>query len=288
MSSPKSINSTIVQTATAPDRAHLAGAGDAVSAAADLRLALRQVRFEQRAFWRNRSRALAAIALPLMFLVVFNAINGSHRIDELGGISYATWFVPGILAYGLIMATFANLAVSTAIARDAGLLKRTRGTPLPSWVFLAGRVGSALITATVLIAATLILAVTVYGVSIRTATLPALIATLLLGSICCTVLGLAATPLIRNSEAANAIVNLIVLPLTFISGIWFVIDGAPRWLDLTAKLFPVRALAHGLQHAFDPATAGSGVVPADLFTLAVWTMVGVLAFLRWFRWEPRR
>lgn len=97
----------------------------------DLRLAIRQIGFEQRAFWRNRTRAFFSVGLPLMFLVVFNALNGSHHIDELGGITYATWFVPGILAHGLMMATFSNLAVSITVARDTGVLKRLRGTPLP-------------------------------------------------------------------------------------------------------------------------------------------------------------
>ena len=254
----------------------------------DLHLVRRQIRFEQRAFWRNRSRAIAAVALPLMFLVVFNAINGGHRIDEMGGITYATWFVPGILAYGLIMATFANVAVGTSIARDSGVLKRTRITPLPSWVFLAGAIGSSLLTAAVLVTATLGIGVVAYGVRIPAGTSASLVATLALGAVCCAVLGLAATSAIRNAQSANAMVNLVVLPLTFISGIWFVLDGAPRWLELTAEAFPVRAIAHSLQHATDPATVGSGFVLADMLTLVAWTVFGALAFLRWFRWEPFR
>ncbi|HRE01890.1 MAG TPA: ABC transporter permease, partial [Ilumatobacteraceae bacterium] len=133
----------------------------------DLRLAVRQIGFEQRAFWRNRARAFFSVGLPLMFLVVFNALNGSHHIDELGGITYATWFVPGILAYGLMMATFSNLAISITVSRDTGVLKRLRGTSLPTWVYIAARVGSTVITAATLVAATLGLGATAYGVHIR-------------------------------------------------------------------------------------------------------------------------
>jgi len=254
----------------------------------DLSLVVRQIGFEQRAFWRNRSRAFFSVAFPLVFLVVFNAINGDHRIDELGGISYATWFVPGILAYGLIMATFTNLATSVTVARDNGVLKRIQGTPLPPWAFMAGRIGSTLVTATTLVAATLALGVLAYDVDIRTSTLPGLVVTLVAGSVCFTTLGLAVTTVIPDAEAAPAIVNLMILPLTFISGIWMVLDGAPAWLDTLAKVFPVRPLAHSLQHAFHPATTGAGLVWADLATLAAWTALGLVVSLRWFRWESRR
>ena len=254
----------------------------------DLRLAVRQVGFEQRAFWRNRTRAFFSVGLPLMFLVVFNALNGSHHIDELGGITYATWFVPGILAYGLMMATFSNLAVGITVARDTGVLKRLRGTSLPTWVYIVGRVGSTLITAATLVAATLGLGVAVYGVHVRLATLPGLLATLVLGSMCFTVLGLAITAAIPNAEAAPAIVNVVLLPLTFVSGIWMVLTEAPTWLDVIAKIFPVRAFAHSLQHAFHPATTGTGIVRTDLMVLAIWTLVGLRICQRWFRWETRR
>lgn len=254
----------------------------------DLRLAFRQVGYEQRAFWRNRSRAFFSVGLPLMFLVVFNALNGGHHIDELGGISYATWFVPGILAYGLMMATFTNLAVSITVARDTGVLKRMRGTSLPTWVYVAGRVGSTVITAATLVAATLGLGVTVYGVQVRLTTMPGLVATLVLGSMCFTVLGVAITAAIPNAEAAPAILNLVLLPLTFVSGIWMVLTDPPAWLDVLAKIFPVRAFAHGLQHAFHPASTGPGFVGTDLMVLAIWTLVGLRLCQRWFRWESRR
>lgn len=254
----------------------------------DLRLVATQIGFEQRAFWRNRTRAFFSVVFPLVFLVVFNAINGSHHISELGGISYSTWFVPGILAYGLIMATFTNLATSVAVSRDAGILKRIKGTPLPRWVFMAGRIGSTLVTAAVLVGATLLLGSLAYDVQIRTSTLPALIVTVAVGSICFTTLGLAATTVIPNADAAPAVLNILVLPLTFISGIWMVLSGAPGWLDLTAKIFPVRPLAHSLQHAFHPATTGAGFVWSDLAVLAAWTLGGLVVCLRWFRWESRR
>ncbi len=159
---------------------------------------------------------------------------------------------------------------------------------MPAWAFTAGRVGSTLVTSAVLVATTLGLGTIAYDVNVRMSTLPGLIVTLVLGSVCFTTLGLGVTAIIPNADSAVAITNLLIMPLTFISGIWMVLTGAPGWLDTTAKIFPVRALAHGLQFAFDPATHGNGIVWTDVMVLGIWTLVGLRICQRWFRWESRR
>lgn len=253
-----------------------------------LALVAHLARDEQRAFFRNRSRAFFSFALPLVFLVVFNAINGGHRIDERGNISYATWFVPGILAYAVIMTTFTNLATSIVVQRDQGVLKRMRTTPMPAWTFLAARIVAAAATTALMVAVTLALGTMAYGVEVRAETLPGLVVGLLAGTACFTSLGIALTTMIRNGDGAPAVVNVAILPLTFISGIWMVLDNAPAWLARLADVFPVKAFADLLQRAFDPATAGPGLFGHDLLVLAAWTAFGIVAGLRWFRWESRR
>jgi ABC-2 type transport system permease protein len=115
-----------VSTRRPPDRARLRR---------DLALVAWQVLYEQRAFWRNRARAFFAFLFPIIFLVIFSAIFQSKRIYEGAGrsISYDTFFVPGILAYGVIATTYLNMAIGTAVLRDDGVLKRMAGTPLPGW-----------------------------------------------------------------------------------------------------------------------------------------------------------
>ena len=95
--------------------------------AGDLALAGRQVRYEQRAFWRNRTRAFFAFLLPLMFLFIFATIDQHSKLDGRSGISADVVVVPGLLAYGVIMATFGNLATELAASRDSGVLKRMGG-----------------------------------------------------------------------------------------------------------------------------------------------------------------
>ena len=111
----------------------------------DLGLVAWQIRYEQRAYWRNRSRGIFTFAFPLMFLVIFASLDKGAHIKSIGGIPYDDFFVPGILAYGIIATTYVNMAISTAILRDQGVLKRMQGTPLPRWAYIAARIGSTVV-----------------------------------------------------------------------------------------------------------------------------------------------
>ena len=249
----------------------------------DLGLVAWQVRYEQRAYWRNRGRGIFTFVFPLMFLVIFASLNKGAHISSRGGIAYDAFFVPGILAYGVIATTFVNMAISTAILRDQGVLKRMQGTPLPRWAYVAALIGSTVIIVLSMTAVTVALGVVAYGVHLRASTLPGLIATLVLGTAAFTALGIGITRFIPNAEAAPVVVNLVILPLTFISSIWFPPTGMPKALIEIAKIFPIRALADGLEYAFDPRTLGSGLNGQDLRTLAIWTAVGVFLMIRFLR-----
>jgi ABC-2 type transport system permease protein len=254
----------------------------------ELRLVAWQVLYEQRAFWRNRARAFFAFAFPLIFLVIFSAIFQKHRIYLGHGrsITYDTFFVPGILAYGVIATTFLNMAVSTAVLRDDGVLKRMAGTPLPGWAYAAARILSTVIVTILMTALTLLIGYVVYNTQVRGATLPGLFVTLALGSATFTTLGVALVRYIPNADAAPAVVNAAILPLTFISGIWFHFNLSTVLVDI-AKVFPIRALADGLQHAFNPFTQGAGFDGSDLLTLAIWLVIGVAGMIRFLR-APQR
>jgi ABC-2 type transport system permease protein len=99
----------------------------------DLGLVFWQIRYEQRAYWRNRGRGIFTFVFPIMFLVIFASLDSGQTIASRGHIAFNDFFVPGILAYGIIATTFVNLAIGTAILRDQGILKRMQGTPLPRW-----------------------------------------------------------------------------------------------------------------------------------------------------------
>ncbi|HTW13145.1 MAG TPA: ABC transporter permease, partial [Solirubrobacteraceae bacterium] len=134
----------------------------------DLGLMAWQIRYEQRAYWRNRGRGVFTFVFPVMFLVIFASIDkGAHVNAGEGRIAYDQFFVPGILAYGVISATFVNMGISTAILRDQGVLKRMQGTPLPHWAYIAARIGSTTLIVTLMTAITLGLGAALYNVPVR-------------------------------------------------------------------------------------------------------------------------
>jgi ABC-2 type transport system permease protein len=249
----------------------------------DLGLVGRQVRYEQRSYWRNRGRGVFTFAFPLMFLVIFASLDHAGRVSSLGGIPYDDFLVPGILAYGVIMTTFTNLSLTTTILRDAGVLKRMQGTPLPRWAYTAARIGSTcLVTATIAVV-TIVSGVVVWGVDLRVEALPGIIVTLALGTAAFTTIGIGLAQFIPKAESGPVIVNLIVLPISFISNIWYPTAGMPAAVRTIAEIFPINALARALQYGFDPHDHGAGFDWSHLETLAIWTVIGVLGMIRFLR-----
>lgn len=255
----------------------------------ELALALRQVKYENRSFWRNPPAAFFTFALPLMFLVIFNAVFGSNELEVAGGTTNtSTFYVPAIAALSVISACYTNIAMMVSIARDQGLLKRTRGTPLPPWAYLFGRIVHATIIAVLLVAIVAAAGALFYGVDVPTNTMPAFIVSLALGATVFCALGIAITAVIPNADASPAIVNATILPLLFMSDVFIPLEEAPAWFRWTGEVFPVKHFSQSLQTAFNPFETGAGFEPERLAVLAAWGVIGLVAAARFFSWEPRR
>lgn len=255
----------------------------------ELRLALRQVRYENKAFWRNPPAAFFTFAFPLILLFLFNLLFGDRPI-ELGGrrATASDFYVPAIAALSIVSACFTNIAMGVAIARDQGILKRVRGTPLPPWAFLFGRVAHAVGVAALLVVIVTAAGALLYGTRVPTGTLPALVLTVAVGAACLCALGLAMTAAIPTAEAAPAIVNAVILPLLFVSDVFIRLDDAPGWVVALGDVFPVKHLSVALQAAYDPFGSGAGLEPVALAVMAAWGLAGILLAVRFFSWEPRR
>ena len=127
-------------------------------------LTLRQVRFTNKSFWRNPASAFFTFAFPLMFLVIFTALLGGGDVRIKGtDLRQTTYYVVAIATFGVISACYTNIAISVCFNRDAGILKRTRGTPLPGWSYLSGRVLHSMIVGAILVVITLLFGKAFYG-----------------------------------------------------------------------------------------------------------------------------
>jgi len=246
-----------------------------------VRLAVRQALLEQRSFWRSAEYALFTFAFPLMILLLIGAANvGSHLPGT--HIKNTTVFVPGILAFSVIVAAYVNLGSKVAVLRHDGVLKRIRTTPLSAGAYLSGLLASTVVTAILITACTGLIGWLAFGAGPRPGELLALAGGLVLGTVCFAALGLAVSSVITSAESAGPVAYASFLPIAIISGVFDpTFSGLPAWLSRLVAIFPVKALAEVLQNAY-----AIRPFPAwDLVNLGLWTAVGG-AFAVWrFRWH---
>jgi ABC-2 type transport system permease protein len=250
-------------------------------------LVLHQFRFDQKVFWRNRAAVFFTALLPLIFLFILASVFKNAHISGLD-VNGATYYVPAILTLAVISATTVKLATNLPTEREAGQLKRIRGTPMPPAVFVAGRVGNSLVISLIMVALVSVIGSVLYGVEIPTNTMPALLVTLAVGAFSFSCLGFALAAVIPTEDAAPAVTNATVLPLYFLSGIFIPQDELPAGVLDFANIFPIRHFFEAMFTAWDPNTTGSGFEWGHLAVVAAWGLFGLIVAVRFFRWEPRR
>lgn len=253
-----------------------------------LALVAHQFRYDQKAFWRNPASVFFTVAFPVVLLLIFATVFGDETVDVAGGIETTTYYVPAIITLSVISATMQSLAMSLVIAREDGRLKRGRGTPMPSWVFIAGRIGNSIVVALLMLALIAGLGRLAYGVPIPWEQLPAIVVTLIVGAAAFCCLGIALTAAIPSQDAAAPIVNALLLPLYFLSGVFIPDDQLPSGVIHFADAFPVRHFFEAFFNAYVPAAAGgAGFEWGNLAAVAAWGVAGLLLAVRYFRWAPR-
>jgi ABC-2 type transport system permease protein len=249
-----------------------------------MRLVLHQWRYDLVAFWRNPQSRFFTVALPIIFLVIFVSVFGDNTLKD--GVKASKYYVPGIAALAVIASSFLNLVIAITAQRESGVLKRRRATPLPAWVLIAGRTLTAVVVSLAVLTVLLLIAQFAYGVELPTQRLPGVAVTAIVGSMAFCCLGYALSTAIRSEDAAQPVVQAIMLPLYFISGVLIPNINLPAWLQDVARIFPVQHLVSGLHHAVDPTTTGSGIAWNDLGVLALWGSIGLAIALIRFTWTP--
>lgn len=241
-----------------------------------------QVRYEQKAFWRNPASAFFTFAFPVVLFVLFGALFNGSKEAVLGGITGIEYYTPVIASYGVMSACFVNLAINTTFRRETGLLKRVRGTPLPPASYVGGAVASSVVTAAIIAVIIVAFGVLAYG-SPLPVDWAGLVASMIVGAAAFCTLGLAITVIIPNADAAAAIVNLVFFVLVVISGGFFPVASTST-LAHVAEVFPFRHLVDASFAAFHPPP--SGFPWWHVGVVAAWGAVGLVVCVTSFRWEP--
>jgi ABC-2 type transport system permease protein len=192
-------------------------------------LVAHQARFDLLAFLRNRQARFFTLVLPILFLVIFVSVFGNDRIGPQH-VKASTYYVPGLSALGVIAGSFVNLVISITAQREAGILKRRRSTPVPAWVLIAGRALVAIVVALTVMTVLLLIGRFAYGVHLPSHTLPGVVLTGIVGAVTFCCLGYALSTAIRSADSAQPMVQAIMLPLYFISGVFIPNVSLPRWL----------------------------------------------------------
>jgi ABC-2 type transport system permease protein len=253
----------------------------------NLRLIWQQTRYQNKIFWRTPVAAFFTLVFPLMFLVLFTAIFGNDVIEGLG-ITTAQFFAPGLAVFAAASASYTNLAIGTAISRDAGILKRIRGTPLPPWIYIAGRVVSAVYLAALAVVIMMGVAVAFYGVSIYGRTVPSLVVTFLVGVGCFAALGMFVAAVAPNGDSTPAITNATILPIAFVSNIFFPAEDPPVWMTFVGDFFPLKHFGDAFRDGFHPLLTGAQFHWDNLGFMALWGVVAVVFAVKLFKWEPSK
>ena len=260
-----------------------------------LRLGGSRIVNEVRAYFRQGDSVFFTFLFPLVMLTIFSTAfsNQSFGTDASGAeVSAAAYYLPGMLAAGLLLSGLQNLAVDIANERSDGTLKRLAGTPLPVVSYFIGKIGQVLVTGIAQAALLLLVAAVVFGVSLPDE--PGKWATFawvfVLGVTTSAVLGIALRRVPRSGKSATAVVIPIVLVLQFISGVYLGFSQLPEWLQNVASIFPLKWLAQGMRAVFLPANYESeepgGVWNLDgvLVATSLWLVVGLVVCRLTFRW----
>jgi ABC-2 type transport system permease protein len=236
-----------------------------------------QIRYQARLLLANGRTAVVCMGLPIILLV---ASGTGH---EHPSASDAARFA----VFGLTLTAWNAYGVRLVAAREAGVLKRWRATPLPRWCYFLGRVIATVAVAVLAGAATIGVAVLAYGTRLTAAAALAVLLAFILGAAAWAAAATALTSAIPTVEAAAPALILVYFPVIIVSGMIGSI-GEPGWLASLARYLPAQPLidaaTSSLRHA-----QGTALLPAhDLITLAAWAAVGLAAAIATFRWEPHR
>jgi ABC-2 type transport system permease protein len=242
-------------------------------------LTWRQYRLERRMFWRNPSAAFFNFLLPLLFLTAGGAIlhGNQHHLNLL---------VPAIAGMSVMSTTFTALAYNIVFLRERGVLKRIRGTPLPTISYFGGVAWNAVTNTALQIAIITLAGKLLFGIG-WPRDWGELLVFVVLGVVCFAALGVAFSHAIPNFESTAAYVNAVFLPVVFVSFYVFDSKSAPAFLRNIAGALPLKPLIDGLSGAMVTGTGSSGRL-SDLAVIGLWGVFGIFLAVRGFSWEQSR
>jgi ABC-2 type transport system permease protein len=240
---------------------------------------------------RTPRAVIFSLLFPIILLVLFNSIfaGGSDQTTTLTTgerVDASAYFTAGLLAYAITLSAYTSMLVSLVTQREAGELKRYRGTPVPSWTFIVSLALRAVVLVGVMSVIMIALAHFAYDVPLPAGSIGGIAVYVVLGTATMCAIGIGVSSVVDSVDAASSIGPFSAVMLSFISGVFIPIDQLPGWLEAIGKIFPLYHLADGLQRAL-AIGGGSGLNGSDVGVLAAWGVAGLILAARRFQWEPQ-
>jgi ABC-2 type transport system permease protein len=248
-------------------------------------LAVNQTRYALRGFLRDPSALGFTAFFPILLLLLFNAIFKGNTNFNGVHVRAPLYYTASIIAYEIMLVSFSSLVIRVTTNREQGLLKRFRGTPMPSWVYLVSEIARTFVVVATTVAILVAVGALFYHVHLSTSLLIGLVTYLVMGVICFSALALALTRVCATADAASAVGPLVATILAFLSGVFIPVAAMPTWMADLGKVFPLEHMARGLQGGF-LVPGSTGVTLIDLGVMAAWGVAGLAIAIWTFRWEP--
>ncbi|HWE59270.1 MAG TPA: ABC transporter permease [Solirubrobacteraceae bacterium] len=261
--------------------------GPSASSRGPLALLLHEALYDIKISARNPRARFFGFFFPIVLLVVFIGVFGnSHTTFDGARVSLKVFYVPGILTMSIVTNAYASLVILVSGLREQGVLKRRRATPVPAVVLIGGQALATVVTTALAGAILLLIAKLAYGVGMAGPAIVAVACTALVGTVAFACIGYAVSGMIGSQEAAQPVVQMTMLPLWFISGVFIPISNLSRGLKDLADVFPVQHLANSLHLASVQSSFGASISATDVLVLAIWA-AGAAALAGWrFSWLP--
>ncbi|MCU1247495.1 MAG: transporter permease [Edaphobacter sp.] len=211
----------------------------ATGAAHTFRIFRKETRYEFLKLLRAKSFSFSTIGFPVMFYVLFGIAN---RNATAGNIHIAKYMLGGYACFGLIGAALFGIGVGLASELAAGWLELKRASPMPTPAYLFAKCATAIAFGLIIVSILATIATIFGGVSLTPLELAKMFGMTIVGSICFASMGFLLALLVP-ANAAPAIVNLIYLPMSFLSGLWMPLRFMPHWLQSIAPTLPTYHLS---------------------------------------------
>jgi len=258
-----------------------------------VRLGFSRIKLEVRSYFRQGDSVFFTFLFPVVMLTIFAvAFSEQNFGTEEEPLTAAAFYLPGMIAAGLLLSGLQNMAIDIAMERSDGTLKRLAGTPLPVMSYFIGKIGQVFTTG--VLQATLVILVASLAFDVELPSEPSKWVTFawvfVLGVTTSAVLGIALSGLPRSGKSATAVVIPVALVLQFISGVYLGFSMLPEWLQNFASIFPLKWMAQGMREVFLPASfevmeqSESWNLPGVAIATGLWLVIGLIVTRITFRW----